>query len=154
MKPLRIYTDTSAIGGCLDEEFRDGSLRLFDAFEKGEATIVVSDLTRLELERAPAAVRAVLDRVPPGVLEEVEFTREAEELSEQYIAGGVIGASMRLDARHIATATVHRADVLVSWNFKHIVNLPRIHGYNSVNLRLGYPMLEIRSPREVILYEG
>lgn len=123
MKPLRIYTDTSAIGGCLDEEFRDGSLRLFDAFEKGEATIIVSDLTRLEL-------------------------------AEQYITGGVIGASMRLDARHIATATVHRVDVLVSWNFKHIVNLPRIHGYNSVNLRLGYPMLEIRSPREVILYEG
>ena len=96
----------------------------------------------------------MLDRVPPGSLEDVEFTSEAEELAEQYIAGGVIGASMRLDARHIATATVHRVDVLVSWNFKHIVNLPRIHGYNSVNLRLGYPMLEIRSPREVILYGG
>lgn len=154
MEPQRIYTDTSAIGGCLDKEFRDGSLRLFETFEKGEATIVVSDLTRLELERAPAAVRAVLDRVPPGFLEDVEFTSEAEELAEQYIAGGVIGASMRLDAQHIATATVHRVDVLVSWNFKHIVNLPRIHGYNSVNLRLGYSMLEIRSPREVILYEG
>lgn len=68
MKPQRIYTDTSAIGGRLDEAFRDGSLRLFETFEKGEATIVVSDLTRLELVRAPAAVRAVLDRVPPASL--------------------------------------------------------------------------------------
>jgi hypothetical protein len=47
-------------------------------------------------------------------------------------------------------ATVGRVDVLVSWNFKHIVNLLRIHGYNSVNLRLGHPMVEIRTPREVV----
>ncbi|GMR24207.1 MAG: hypothetical protein BMS9Abin37_2725 [Acidobacteriota bacterium] len=60
---------------------------------------------------------------------------------------------MRADAQHIAMATVARADVLVSWNFKHIVNLHRIQGYNSVNLRRGYPILEIRAPREVLLDE-
>lgn len=154
MKRQRIYTDTSAIGGCLDEEFRDATLPLLRAFEQGDATIVLSDLTLLELENAPGAVRAVLDRVPGPHLEYVEFTEEAAELAEEYIAGRVIGASMRLDAQHIATATVHRVDVLVSWNFKHIVNLPRIHGYNSINLRLGYPLLEIRSPREVVPHEG
>ena len=58
-----------------------------------------------------------------------------------------------VDAQHIAIATTQRADVLVSWNFKHIVNLERIHGYNSVNLKLGYPMLEIRTPIEVLKYE-
>nr|VFJ48364.1 MAG: hypothetical protein BECKDK2373B_GA0170837_102027 [Candidatus Kentron sp. DK] len=57
---------------------------------------------------------------------------------------------MREDAQHIAMASVERADLLVSWNFKHIVNIQRIHAYNSVNLRLGYPILEIRSPLEVI----
>lgn len=57
---------------------------------------------------------------------------------------------MRADAPHIALATVGRADVLVSWNFKHIVNLQRIHGYNSVNLRKGHQMIEIRTPREVL----
>ena len=57
---------------------------------------------------------------------------------------------MRVDAQHIAIATVGRVDVLVSWNFRHIVNLVRIHGYNSVNLRKGYPMIEIRTPREVL----
>jgi len=50
-------------------------------------------------------------------------------------------------------ATINRADVLISWNFKHIVNLKRIHGYNAVNLKLGYPILEIRSPKEIIDYE-
>ena len=51
-----------------------------------------------------------------------------------------------------ATATINRVDVLVSWNFKHIVNLQRIHAYNAVNLRYGYPLLEIRTPQEVISY--
>ena len=69
-----------------------------------------------------------------------------------YTDTSAVGGSMRTDAQRIATATVHRVDVLVSWNFKHIVNLPRIHGYNSVNLREGYPILEIRSPREGIGY--
>ena len=63
------------------------------------------------------------------------------------------GRAQRLNAQHIATATVHRTDVLVSWNFKHVVNLDRIRGYNSVNLREGYPMLEIRSPQEVLPYD-
>jgi len=57
---------------------------------------------------------------------------------------------MLADAQHIAIATVGRVDVLVSWNFRHIVNLERIHGYNSVNLRRGCPMIEIRTPREVL----
>ncbi|MBA5941756.1 MAG: hypothetical protein H0M93_00225, partial [Methanophagales archaeon] len=54
-----------------------------------------------------------------------------------------------VDAQHIAIATVSRVDILVSWNFRHIVNLTKIRLYNSVNLKYGYPLLEIRSPREV-----
>jgi hypothetical protein len=77
-------------------------------------------------------------------------TSEAEALAEAYLAAGVLAAKMRADAQHIAMASVARVDVLVSWNFKHIVNLQRIRGYNSVNLRQGYPMIEIRTPREVM----
>jgi hypothetical protein len=85
-------------------------------------------------------------------LEHVGFTEEASSLAERYISEGVITTSMRLDAQHIEIATVERVDVLVSWNFEHIVNLQRIRGYNSVNLRAGYPLLEIRSPEEVVPY--
>ena len=56
--------------------------------------------------------------------------------------------------RHIALATINKVDVLASWNFKHIVNLERIKGYNSVNLRNGYQMLEIRSPKDLLRYEN
>ena len=78
---------------------------------------------------------------------------EAADLAEAYLAAGVLTPKMRVDAQHIAIATVGRVSVLVSWNFKHIVNLQRIHGYNSVNLRRGYPMIEIRTPREVLSNE-
>jgi hypothetical protein len=151
MKP-RIYTDTSVIGGCLDMEFASSSLQLFENFKSGSAIIVVSSLTLLELEDAPAMVQAVLKGVSVENIEYVEFTKEAGELAQLYISEGVIGEKSRVDAQHIATATVSRVDVLVSWNFKHIVNLQRIHAYNAVNLKYGYPLLEIRTPQEVIRY--
>jgi predicted nucleic acid-binding protein len=150
----RIYTDTSVIGGCLDDEFEESSRQLFDRFLHGEDVIVISELTLFELEGAPAEVRDILEDVPSAHREDVEFTEDASRLADQYLQADVVGKASRLDARHIATATVHRTDVLVSWNFKHVVNLDRIRGYNSVNLREGYPMLEIRSPQEVLPYDG
>ena len=149
----RIYTDTSVIGGCLDVEFEGGSLALFETFKAGSTVLVVSDLTLAELESAPRAVRDVLLSVPTAHMEFVEFTEEARDLAETYLQEGVVSRKSRVDAQHIATATINRVDVLVSWNFKHIVNLERIHGYNSVNLRAGYPILEIRTPIEVLNYE-
>jgi len=149
----RIYTDTSVIGGCLDEEFKSASLQLFNMFKAGKAVIVISDLTLLELQDAPSAVGALLEKIPEEHREYVELTREARELALRYIAEGVIGETKEVDAQHIAIATISRVDVLVSWNFKHIVNLSRIHGFNSVNLRHGYPLLEIRTPYEVTSYE-
>ncbi len=149
----RIYTDTSVVGGCLDEEFSAYSIQLFDRFRAGLDILILSDLTLAELGGAPPQVREVLQTIPQGTLEEVTFDEEAAELANEYLASGVIGVPHLEDARHIATATVQRVDILVSWNFKHIVNLDRIRGYNSINLRLGYTLLEIRSPQEILRYE-
>lgn len=148
MKP-RIYTDTSVLGGCVDDEFREPSLRLLEAFEHGKATLVLSELTVRELEAAPDPVRTILAQIPPVHIEALALSPEAEDLAAAYIADGAIGSRMRADALHIALATVARVDVLVSWNFKHIVNLKRIHAFNAVNLKRGYALLEIRSPLEV-----
>ncbi len=149
MKP-RIYTDTSVLGGCEDEEFAEHSIQLMESFVQGERVLVLSSLTVLELAAAPSAVRQRLASVPEANIETLPLDAEATELAEAYIVAGVLTGKMRADAQHIAIATIGRVDVLVSWNFKHIVNLQRIHGYNSVNLRQGYPMIEIRTPREVL----
>ena len=81
------------------------------------------------------------------------MTEEAINLADKYIAEKIVGRTSLEDCRHIALATINRVDVLASWNFKHIVNLDKIKGYNSVNLRLGYQMIEIRSPNNLIKYE-
>lgn len=149
MKRLRVYVDTSVIGGCLDDEFWEESQKLLDRARAGEVVLVVSEVTEVELATAPPEVRAVLANLPSEAVERVELTEEARALAGHYISAGVISPKMLADARHIGVATVHRVDVLASWNFKHIVNLKRVHGYNSINLREGYPLLEIRSPREL-----
>ncbi|NAT10919.1 PIN domain protein [ANME-1 cluster archaeon AG-394-G06] len=150
---LRIYIDTSVIGGCLDKEFQNASRQLIDKFKQGEMIAVISELTTLELKDAPQEVRDIIREIPEENIEYVELTEEAVNLARKYIVEGVIGEGKLVDAEHIAIATLNRVDVLVSWNFRHIVNLSKIRGYNSVNLKYGYPLLEIRSPLEVITYE-
>ena len=153
MMRLRIYIDTSVIGGRLDKEFQNASMELIDKFKRGEMIVVISELTTLELKDAPQEVQNILKEIPERNIEYVELTEEAVNLAGKYITEGVIGRGKLVDAEHIAVATINRVDVLVSWNFRHIVNLQKIRGYNSVNLKYGYPLLEIRSPLEVITYE-
>ena len=75
------------------------------------------------------------------------------DLASAYISEKVVGKTSYADCLHIALATLNRADYLISWNFKHIVNVQRIREYNSINIRNGYKELEIRSPRDFIIYE-
>jgi predicted nucleic acid-binding protein len=148
-KAIRVYVDTSVIGGCLDDEFRTASVRLFNRSRAGDAMLVVSDTTLAELASAPQKVRNVIEVLPKECFEFVRQNAESEGLAEEYIRQAVVSRRMLADAQHIAVATLAKVDVLVSWNFRHIVNLDRIHGFNAVNLRAGYPLLEIRSPLEV-----
>ncbi|MEI7677414.1 MAG: hypothetical protein WCJ03_11585 [Bacteroidales bacterium] len=149
----RIYIDTSVIGGYFDEEFKDATRDLFQRFENDEITFVISDLLDLELIGAPKNVRELLNQYPADKFERLELTDEAVQLADTYIAEKVVGKTSIEDCRHIALAAINKVDVLASWNFKHIVNLDRIKGYNSVNYRFGYPMIEIRSPKDLIHYE-
>ena len=147
-----IYIDTSIVGGYFDEEFKEPTQRLFRLFADGEITFVISDLLEAELLDAPQHVRELLLQFPSDLYKRVELTDEAIKLADTYIAEKVVGKTILEDCRHIAVATVSKVDVLVSWNFKHIVNLERIKGYNLVNVRLGYQAIEIRSPKELIDY--
>ncbi|MGQ9723461.1 MAG: PIN domain protein [Candidatus Jordarchaeum sp.] len=149
----RVYIDTSVIGGCLDEEFKEASRKLVEKFKRGDMIAVISELTVLELKDAPEEVQKVFSEIPEENTKYVELTEEAVNLAQNYISEKVVGRSKLVDAEHIAIATINRVDAVVSWNFKHIVNLVKIRGFNAVNLKMGYPLLEIRSPWEVIIYE-
>jgi hypothetical protein len=146
----RVYIDTSVIGGYFDEEFELYTKLFFKSVAKGEFKIIISDLLTTELQGAPDKVVTFYKSIPKNQIEYVAQTEDSIRLGEQYLKEGVVGKSSRADCRHIALATLVNADLLVSWNFKHIVNLTRIRGYNSVNIKNGHRMLEIRTPREIL----
>ncbi|MBK8808207.1 MAG: PIN domain-containing protein [Bacteroidales bacterium] len=150
---VRYYIDTSVFGGIFDEEFQEFSNLLFEKIDKEDIVIFYSELTEKELKKAPQRIKDFIIQLPSDRIEYLEISKEAFDLALQYISEKVVGETSYDDCVHIALATINRADVLISWNFKHIVNLKRIHGYNAVNMKLGYPILEIRSPKEMIDYE-
>ena len=152
MKRQRIYIDTSIVGGFFDAEFEKETKMLFQRLENKEIIFVMSDLLFEELDKAPQKVRYLLDNYDENSLEKVFLSDEARELAEKYITEKVVGRTSLDDCRHIALATINKVDVLASWNFKHIVNLMRIKGYNGVNLKNDYQILEIRNPKELINY--
>jgi len=147
--PLRVYVDTSVFGGVHDDEFRAPSERFFAAVRGGVFVILVSEVLVVEIASAPAVVQATFE-AHRAHMEPLETTAEAATLAEAYLVAKVVPPASRVDALHVALASVARADVLVSWNFKHLVQLRRIRGFHAVNVLRGYPLLEIRSPWEVI----
>jgi predicted nucleic acid-binding protein len=150
----KIYIDTSIVGGYFDDEFSVETKALFERLENKEVIFVISSVLLQELQRAPKNVQTLLDNYDKSCFEYVELTGEAIELADKYIAEKVIGKTSIDDCRHIALATIYKADVLASWNFKHIVNLERIKGYNGVNLKYGYSVIEIRNPKELLRYDN
>lgn len=153
MKRKRIYVDTSVLGGCFDPEFAAWSLGLLGDFRSARFAAVLSDVTAAEVARAPAAVRELHAELLATSAELVAVTDEVFDLLAAYEAHGVLPARFRNDMLHIALATIAQVDVLVSWNFRHIVRLDKIQRFNAVNLESGYQPLAIYSPREVTSYD-
>lgn len=150
----RFYFDTSVFGGIYDIEFEAETTLLFEKVTLEQIKCVYSNLTESELANAPENVRNFFENLPDKCKEKVLVTPEALKLAQTYVDEKVVGETSLDDCIHIATATLNKVDMLVSWNFKHIVNVYRIRGYNSINLRLGLTPLEIHSPKEIVNYEN
>ena len=149
MRLQRIYIDTSVIGGCHDEEFARWSLGLMKDFRLGNFKPVVSAVVDAEIEEAPLHVKATYQELIEGDHEYLDVGEEAVELAGIYLERNILTEKFADDALHIALASVAVVDVLVSWNFKHIVHFDKIRQFTAVNIELGYKPLQIYSPREV-----
>lgn len=145
-----VYIDTSIVDGLFDDEFQLWTELFFDEVHSGNYKVAVSDILLKELRRAPRNVRDYLDQLHNDKMVTIVLNRDAEQLADLYLQEKIVGPKSLVDCQHIATATVHNIEVLVSWNFKHIVNLDKIRLYNSVNLQEGYRTIEIRTPRELL----
>jgi len=148
----RVYVDTSVLGGCLEPEFALWSNALFQDFEFGTYHPVVSEIVAAEIEDAPARVRErYADLLALGA-EILTASPEIVALANVYQDRKILTPKFYDDGLHIALATSAEVDLLVSWNFKHIVHYQKIRLFNAVHLELGYKPLQIYSPREVAQY--
>lgn len=153
MKKLRVYVDTSVVGGYFDTEFKEWSCALVTDFRAGRYQAVVSNVIGKEVAAAPDFVRDLYAEMLSWPAEVVTVDDEALSLVAQYKAHSVLSERFFEYMLHIALATIAEVDVLVSWNFKHIVRLDKIRLFNAVNMEQGYKPLTIYSPREVVSYE-
>jgi hypothetical protein len=152
VKKIRIYLDTSVIGGCYDPEFQEWSRGLLADFQAGMFSLLLSELTDAEIQDAPDEVKDAYVEFRRCANEIIELTPGAIELANAYLERNILTQNFRDDARHIAMTTVAGADLMVSWNFKHIVHFEKIQKFNAVNIEMGYKPILIYSPREVTTY--
>ena len=152
MKKIRIYLDTSVIGGCCDPEFQEWSRGLLADFQAGVFSLLLSELTDAEIQDAPDEVENLYLDFRVYADEIIELSPEAIELADAYLKHDILTQKFRDDARHIAMATIAGVDIVVSWNFKHIVHFEKIQKFNAVNIEMGYKPILIYSPREVTTY--
>lgn len=150
MRTPTLYLDTSVLGGYFDDEWKQPTRELWRQMEAGLWVFLTSILVREEIENAPPQVREHFTRTFTDETALLAFTEEMETLAEAYVSQGVVSQKYIEDAGHVAIATVNRLDYLVSWNFKHLVNVEREKGFNAVNLLRSWQSVRIVNPLELI----
>jgi hypothetical protein len=149
MRMPTLYLDTSVLGGYFDDEWKQPTQELWRQMEAGLWQFVTSLVTSEELIEAPQRVRDLFNTTfEAGNI--LSLTVEIDALAAAYVAQKVVTAKYEDDARHVAVCTVAKIDFLISWNFRHLVNVQREAGFNGVNLLHGYPPIRIVNPLELI----
>ena len=152
-KSISVYADTSVFGGVFDDEFKVPSKAFIEVVRSGRFILVTPELVRQEIIAGPQGVRQLFEELL-SVAEIATITDETLQLQQEYLDAGIVSGKFATDALHVALATISEASMIVSWNFRHIVNFQKIPKYNAVNKLHGYGDIAIYSPLEVIEYEG
>ena len=147
---LRIYLESSVIGGYYDIGYKAVTRQLFERIACKEFEVYFSELTDAELMSAPRQVKMVKKIIPPACFHYIKMNEDIWDLASLYIKEKAISESCRIDAYHIAFASASGIDCLISWNFKQIVNYDKIKIFKEINMRFGYPVIDFRSPLEFI----
>jgi predicted nucleic acid-binding protein len=154
MKKLRLYLETSVISAAIDDrepERKALTLRLFEEIKKEGHELFISDFVAGEVddafEKVAFKLRDVIKSLNPR---ELETTEEVKTLADKYVSEGIIPEKYRNDAYHIAIASVNGMDIVVSWNFEHMVKFKTKREVMGINIFMGYERIEIDSPLEVV----
>lgn len=147
---LRIYLDTSVVSACIDDRLPERKQTTVEFWNRlSEYDVAVSELTITEIQ---ATADSRLGEQMAGLIRPfvvLPIREEARRLAQEYVSRGVFSPGTIEDAVHVAVAVVSGQNILVSWNFRHLVNRRRRALINEVNILLGYRTIEILAPPEV-----
>ena len=147
------YADTSVFGGVFDEGFDEASKAFFQQVKEKRFQLVISPIVQKEIKLAPESVRQFFDEITEYA-DFIAISEEALLLRQAYLDAGIVTEKSTADALHVALATVAKCQLIVSWNFKHIVHFQKVPLYRAINTVKGYTEINIYSPPEVINYEN
>lgn len=151
---IRVYIETSALGFYYDDRApreRDAVRALLRRIQRKELEGFTSRVTQAELEAAPSLLaEKLLSLVKTYALEAVPSTAEAEDLAEAYLAAGIIPRTHRADAVHVAIAVIQKANVIATYNLKHMANYRAVTLVNNLNRERGLPSIDIRTPEQLL----
>jgi rRNA-processing protein FCF1 len=154
MKPLKIYLETTVFNFKFADDAPDkkhDAIKLFEEIKQKKYIPYTSDYVLQELSKTEEPKRSqLIDLIQEYNVRFLETDKNAEKLADKYVSENIIPKNYRTDGIHIAMATINDLDIIVSYNFKHIVKLKTIIGTESINLREGYKRILIYSPTEVI----
>jgi len=153
MRKLKLYLDTSVLGGIFDTESPERvrtAEQLLSAIRAGIFDGFISLLTLEEITRAPERIRVALSaRIADSGLSVIEETVDSLDLARAYVREGAIPSKYLDDARHLAIGVFHDMDYIISWNYAHMVNISVRRIMYGINIRMGYHAIEVVSPEEV-----
>jgi predicted nucleic acid-binding protein len=149
-KKLKIYLDTSVVSYLLQDDVPEKmeiTNRLWELFEEGKYELYLSNVTMKEISKCPEPKRSQLIQR----LEDIEYTLievsdNARDIAEQLVEMKILSPKSYDDCQHIAAAVECECDCIVSWNFKHIVNIRTIRGVRAITNLKGYKPIEILNP--------
>jgi len=123
------------------------TLTLWNDIKAGDYYAVISDVTTRELMSAPEPKRSILaDYLINADFEVLPITRESDNLAHEIIQRGILTPKSFDDCTHIAVAILNNCDIIVSWNFKHLVNIKTINGVREIVVSHYYKPIDIYSP--------
>jgi predicted nucleic acid-binding protein len=150
---IRVYIETSALGFYYDDKApreRDAIRRLLGRIEKRELEGLTSEVTLEEVRAAPANLSTrLLQVVERMAIPIMPVTPEIARLAEVYLQAGVIPRTHPADAVHVAVGVVCKADVIASYNLKHLASYRAVALVNSLNRERGHPIIDIRTPEQI-----
>jgi len=148
---LKIYLDTSVISAYFDERQKDRLQLTRSAWSKiKKAKIFISEITLRELNNTTDKQKQIEFKQFIKGFNVLPLNDQAKKLAQSYKKAKIIPLKYQDDIYQIAIAVVFNMDYILSWNFKHMVNISVRAAINALNVQNNYQTIDILAPAEML----